>query len=337
MILSALLDYYQRLAAADQVPRFGYSSEKISYALVLDTEGQLVDELYDLRVASGKKFVGRTLTVPQPEKRTAGIKSNFLWDKTSYVLGVSAKGGVRTTEEHVAFKALHEQWLADCDDIGLQAVLRFLRQWQAEQFANFSVTVREGLLDANVVFRLDGRHEYVHESLAAQQLRARMLAAGSGVEGMCLVTGQKAPLARLHPAIKGVNGAQSSGASIVSFNLESFTSYGKSQGDNAPVSEFAAFAYTSVLNHLLRRDEHNRQRLQIGDTTVVFWAQAATPEAAASAEGFFSDLLNPPADDASETNRLVPVLQDIAAGRPLTELGLDLAADTHLFVLGLAP
>lgn len=38
----------------------------------------------------------------------------------------------------------------------------------------------------------------------------------------CLVTGQKAPLARLHPAIKGVTGAQPSGASIVSFNADAF-------------------------------------------------------------------------------------------------------------------
>src|SRR5471030_2619857 len=98
MILSALNDYYQRLAGQDAVPVFGFSQEKISYALLLSAEGELV-EVLDIRDNSGKKPIAKSLTVPQPEKRTAGIKSNFMWDKTSYVLGVSAKQGERTGQE----------------------------------------------------------------------------------------------------------------------------------------------------------------------------------------------------------------------------------------------
>ena len=45
--------------------------------------------------------------------------------------------------------------------------------------------------------------------------------------GRCLVTGQEAPIAILHPSIKGVVGAQPSGASVVSFNAPSLESYGK--------------------------------------------------------------------------------------------------------------
>ncbi|AXE36828.1 type I-C CRISPR-associated protein Cas8c/Csd1 [Chromobacterium phragmitis] len=337
MILTELLDYYQRQAALGAVPRFGFSSEKISYALLLNAAGQLVDLPRDIRVAKGKRQEGRVLNVPQPEKRTAGIRANFLWDKTSYVLGVGAKSGGRVADEHAAFKALHAKWLADSGDEGLRALRRFLQDWRPEQFDAFPPELQEGLRDANVVFRLDGRREYVHESPAAQQLRARMLAEGGGETGMCLVSGETAPLARLHPAIKGVNGAQSSGASIVSFNLESFASYGKRQGANAPISEFAAFAYTAALNHLLRREEDNRQRLQIGDATVVFWARAASAEGAAAAEAAFADWLDPPADDASETQRALAALQDIADGRPVAELGLRLEPDTRLFVLGLAP
>lgn len=138
------------------------------------------------------------------------------------------------------------------------------------------------MLDANCVFRLDGEHGYLHERPAAQAVRGRLLGndsadggdAGAASLGTCLVTGESRPVARLHPAIKGVNGAQTAGASIVSFNLDAFTSYGKTQGDNAPISEQSAFAYTAVLNYLLRRGEHNRQRIQIGDASVVFWAEA---------------------------------------------------------------
>lgn len=334
MILSTLNDYYLRLAEQDKVPVFGFSQEKISYALVLSAEGELVDVL-DVRDNSGKKPLPKSLTVPQPEKRTAGIKSNFLWDKTSYVLGVSAKEGGRALQEHQAFQELHRNCLDGETDYGLKALAAFLESWSPEQFQ--APLFSEEMLDANVVFRVDGEQKYLHELPAAQLLRAKLLAGAETNSGLCLVSGESLPLARLHPAIKGVNGAQSSGASIVSFNLESFGSYGKSQGANAPVSEVAAFAYTTVLNYLLRRDEHNRQRLQIGDASVVFWALADTPEQASNAELVFADLLSPPSDDAQEAAKLRTVLDAVAKGRPLRELGLDLDEGTQLFVLGLAP
>lgn len=334
MMLAALVDYYQRLAARDEVPVFGFSQEKISYALVLNPSGRLIDVL-DIRNTTGKKPLPSILTVPQPDKRTVGIKASFLWDKTSYVLGVSAKGEARVAQEHEAFKALHREWLADSEDAGLQALARFLDQWSAEQFQ--APMFAEEVRDANVVFRLEGEHGYLHQRPAAQALRARMLAGGDVQMGMCLIAGMQAPLARLHPAIKGVRDAQSSGASIVSFNKASFESYGKSQGDNAPISQHAAFAYTTVLNHLLRRDEHIRQCLQIGDTTVVFWAIAPDGQPAGAAQDLFAMMVNPPLEDGQEAARLRTVLHGVAQGRALRELDPQLDADTRFYVLGLAP
>lgn len=334
MMLASLCEYYDRLAERDEVPVSGFSQEKISYALILSQDGKLVD-VQDIRDTSGKKPQPKALTVPQPEKRTAGIKSNFLWDKTSYALGVSARDGERVAQEHEAFKALHWKWLGGSGDEGLQALLRFLDQWTPAQF--LAPLFFDEMRDANVVFRMDGELCYLHQRPAAQALRARMLADGDAPEGICLVNGMRAPLARLHPAIKGVNGAQSSGASIVSFNLESFASYGKSQGENAPISERAAFSYTTVLNHLLRRDEHNRQRLQIGDATVVFWAIAPDGQPAAAAESLFALLAHPPLEDGQEATRLRTVLNAVSQGRALRELDPKLDPDTRFYVLGLAP
>jgi len=335
MILSALNDYYQRLLTQDVgIALPGYSQEKISYVLVLSPEGELVD-VQDVRVQVGKKRQPRLISAPQPEKRTSGVKSNFLWDKTSYVLGVSAKDGGRAAQEHQAFKALQCALLAESADPGLQALLKFLQQWTPEQFQ--PPLFNAEMLDSNLVFRLDGQLQYLHDTPAAQAVWRRLQAGADSKEGLCLVTGQRLPLARLHPAIKGVNGAQSSGASIVSFNLESFSSYGKSQGDNAPVSEQAAFAYTTVLNHLLRRDDSNHQRLQIGDASVVFWAEAASSAQADAAETLLWEMLDPPADDASETERLRQALAAVASGRALRDLDPALEDDTRLYVLGLAP
>jgi CRISPR-associated protein Csd1 len=336
MILTALNDYYERLRATGEsgISAPGYSMEKISYALVLDAAGGLV-AVDDLRELSGKKPAPKIMSVPQPEKRTAGIRANRLWDKTSYALGVSASSK-RAEEEHAAFKTLHLKLLADSEDPGLRALAAFLTIWTPAMFGD-NPHFSPDMLDANVVFRFDGERGYLHDRPAARALLQR----SDGTEeasrmGLCLVTGQRLPLARLHPAIKGVNGAQSSGASIVSFNLDAFKSYGKDQGENAPISEQAAFGYTTALNHLLRRDPENRQRLQIGDATVVFWATAADDDRTQAAELLFDLLMDPPSDGA-ETERLRNVLDQVRALEARPDLDSGLAPGTRMHVLGLAP
>ncbi|KJS22418.1 MAG: CRISPR-associated protein Csd1 [Pseudomonas sp. BRH_c35] len=335
MILSALNEYYQRLLERGEagISPFGYSQEYISHALLLSAQGELLD-VQDIRMLSGNKPQPRRLMVPSSFKRP-GIspKPFFLWDKISYVLGVSRDG--KALKTHEAFKALHRQMLADENDPGLQALLKFLEHWEPEKFR--PPLFSEEMLDSNLVFRLDGQQRYLHETPAAQALRSKLLADGDSHEGLCLVSGRRQPLARLHPAVKGVIGAKSSGASIVAFNKDAFSSYGKCQGENAPVSEQAAFAYTTVLNHLLRRDEHNRQRLQVGDASVAFWAQSATTEQAVAAESTFWSMLEPPSDDDQEAEKLRGVMDAVAEGRPLHELDPQLQEGTRLFVLGLAP
>lgn len=338
MILQALSNYYQRLLTqgAEGLAPFGYSPEKISYEILLAPDGRVVD-VNDIRDTSGKKPLPRMMNVPQPPKRASNIAPCFLWDKTSYVLGVSVSSK-RADKEHEAFRALHQENLAGTDDLGLKALLSFLAAWTPERFA--ATPFKEEMLDTNVVFRLDGETCYLHERPAAQTVRAQLLGGEDDIPRVlsyCLVTGERMPMARLHPAIKGVNGAQSSGASIVSFNLESFTSYGKSQGENAPVSEQAAFAYTTVLNHLLRRSEYNRQCIQIGDTSVVFWAEAANAEDAEQVEFTFSSLLNTGPDDGKEAAHVHKVLEKVSKGRPLHEIDPRLHEETRMFVLGLAP
>lgn len=339
MILSALNSYYHRLVenGEDGVAPYGFSQEKISYVLILAANGSLVD-VQDIRDTSGKKPVPTILTVPQPPKRAVNIAPCFLWDKSSYVLGVTAaedaKSKKRTIETHQAFKDTHRELLKDCGTPGLKALLAFFDWWGPDRFSDSSL-FSESMLDANFVIRLDGELEYLHDCREAQRIRQSMLQSSEGSRELCLVTGERASPARLHSAIKGVMGAQSSGASLVSFNLDAFTSYGKSQGGNAPISEQAAFAYTTVLNHLLRKG--SRQRLQLGDSSVVFWAETNSAEQAEAAEGLFAELLNPPATDASETDRLRPAIEAVARGKPLRDLDPELEDDTKLHVLGLAP
>jgi CRISPR-associated protein Csd1 len=341
-VLQALDRYYGRMAARGEAEAPGYSREKIGFAIVLSAEGEPLQTL-DLREVAGRRMVPRLIEVPAAVKRTAGILPNLLWDKTSYVLGRTAGEGRRTAEEHTAFKTANLTMLDGASDEGLIALRRFLEAWSPARFDATPFTPE--MLDANIVFRLDGELGYVHQRDAARRLIERRVG-GDGPIGFCLVSGVEAPLRRLHPSIKGVEGAQSSGASLVSFNLDAFTSYGKEQGANAPVSETAAFRYGSALNRMLDRGSTNRVGRPIGDASVVFWADTSgvVDECAAkAAEDAFAVLFDPPplgaqeADDASEAAKLRDALDMLAKGRPVEDLSLGLIPGTRFHVLGLAP
>lgn len=346
MILQALaeLDRRQNATPGETPVADGYSKEKIGFELVLDAQGRLVDEPTDLRDTNGKKPEPRLLEVPAPVKRTSGVAANFLWDKAAYVLGMEwddpkrdakerAKRAARLPKEHAAFVQLHRERLAGTEDEGLQALLRFLERHNPASPDPRLPTTPE-FLGSNLVFRLDGDACRLHERPAAKALLRRTVATEG--KGVCLISGDPAPPARLHPAIKGVWGAQSSGASIVSFNQDAFTSYGKEQGANAPVSEAAAAAYVRALNGLLEKG--SRRRVQIGDATTVFWAERDTPAESAMAWWLgAADLADADGTvDRDTTDRMLGVLEQLASGRAI-DPAIERDRDVRFHVLGLAP
>ena len=346
MILQSLDHYYYRLlsetdgAGKPKVPDYGFSEEKIGWIIVLSREGDWID--LKPHLTTDKKPQPKLMNVPRAEKRTSGIKSNFLWDKTAYTLGVNAnpdKSAAKTQpfllaeDTFSAFRERHLELLQKEQDDGLQALYQFLVKWQPSRFQDTSVADKINMLDSNIVFQLDGARRYIHESERARVLWAALLQNDDAETGLCLISGETAPIARLHPAIKGILGGQSSGGAIVSFNKESFESLGKEQGANAPISERAAFTYTTVLNYLLRRE--NRHCLTIGDASTVFWAEAPDDSSAEAEEAFFFDMMT--VTDGEENQKVFDILQQIAKGRPLKEIAPNLHADTRFYILGLAP
>ena len=338
-ILQALDGYYHRLADRGEVTAPGWSPEKFGWCIEIDADGQPVD-VYDLHDVLGKKARPKLYPVPASFPRPGVTpRAFFLWDKTAFALGVTKSSQTgqwdRSDRQHAAFIALHRERLAGQHDEGLLALLRFLESWQPERFDQPPFKI--DMLDANVLFRLKGELSFIHARAAARALVGGEAKADSGADDiLCLITGQHGALARLHPTIKGVEGAQQAGASLVSFNLDAFTSLGKAQGANAPTSEAAAFRYGTALNHLLTRDGPNRVKRPIGDASVVFWADAGNARAAEDAEALFGGALDPP-EDAEEALRIGKLMEAIAQGRGLAELRPDLAKGTTFHVLGLSP
>ena len=340
MILQALTRYYEDLLAEGKISRPGWVTAKVSYGLVLDEAGrllQVVPLLTEVEKKNKKALVSREMEVPAPVKRTAGVAANFLCDNSSYLLGADSKGKPeRTADCFAAAKELHLKLLAEADSPAARAVKGFFESWDpqtASAHPALSEDWEEILKGGNLIFWFRGGA--VTEDAAVREAWQRQYAAGDNGadEEICLVTGKRGPVARLHPSIKGVVGAQSSGASLVSFNAPSFCSYGHEQGMNAPTGEYAAQAYTTALNTLLA----DRGRVcRIGDTTVLFWAEGGgTGYQDCAWMSMFGNVSGQEAN-YKETD-ILSTLKDLSRGKSVDWDGERLDPDTRFYVLGLAP
>lgn len=334
MILQALTRYYEDLLALGRIARPGWAMAKVSWALELGQDGTLL-ALFRLQreVPRGKKtaLLPQERLVPQPVKRSSGVAANFLCDTSSYLLGADAKGKpARAAECFAAAAALHRQLLEGTRSAAARAILAFFDRWDpaaAPDHPALQADWPEICKGGNLLFWYDGHPVTEETEIQDRWQQAQSRAPADAPEGLCLVTGDHVPLARLHPNIKGVAGAQSSGAALVSFNAPAFCSYGHEQGANAPTGSYAAFAYTTALNHLLADREHVRR---VGDTTLLCWAaggQSAYQEFAL--EALYDDV--PSEQDIRNT------LFRLAQGLPVDWQGQRLDPDTRFYILGLAP
>ena len=335
MILQALTRYYEDLLAQGKIDAPGWAPAKISFALYLDETGTLTQIAPTMEeVPKGKKTVlqPQVMALPAAVKRTVGIAANFLWDNSSYLLGIDQKGKPeRSRECFAAATKLHHKVLDGVDSPVARAILTFFDTWKPENAAEHPALA--GQLDeitagGNLLFRVDETYPQKDAAICEAWRRYRESSADDAVRMQCLVTGTEDEITAVHPSVKGVRDAQSSGAALVSFNAPAFCSYGHEQNFNAPVGKYAAFAYTAALNHLLA-DKENVQT--IGDTTVICWAEGAediyqTFGVAALFGGGKAGLSD---DD------LRAALKRLANGLPCDDLGID--PNRPFYILGLAP
>ena len=334
MILQALTQYYEDLLRLGKINRPGWSKQKLNYSLLLSEEGELLQLLHlQQEIQRGNKTVlgPQEMWVPPPVKRSSGIRPNFLCDTSSYLLGVDGKGKAdRSIDCFAASKALHLHLLREVDSPIARAIVRFFEHWDPSQAASHPVLQEdweELLKGGNLTFSLGEQFTAQDPAIADAWTRHYEDSSDDAEPIRCLVTGQPGTLARLHPSIKGVAGAQSSGASLVSFNAPAFCSFEHEQGANAPVSDYAAFAYTTALNTLLA--DRNRVS-RVGDTTILCWA--------AGGESAYQDcFLMSIFDDSYTENDILNTLHHLSKGESIQWDDTRLSPDTRFYVLGLAP
>ena len=347
MILQALVHCYEALAERGELEKPGWSPVKVSWGLELDADGQVKSLLAMGGTDAKGKQIPRTMKLPDPVKRSSGVAANFLCDNSAYVLGVDAKGKPeRTRECFAACARKHQAILKDVRHPTAKAILNFFEIWKPENAAqhpaiqpNLDMLLKGG----NIVFvtqDADGEPQLAQDVPEIRRAWDEAYAkSDDAVMGRCLVTGEEGPIAILHPSIKGVMGAQSSGASLVSFNAPAFESYGKEsardnqgQGRNAPVGRYAAFAYGAALNYMVgQADFHGR----LGDTTLVYWAEGAEP---AYGSAFMAMMgIGSENENRITQKKLDGVLKALCDGYTVKWENVPLNPKNRFYILGLAP
>ncbi len=361
-ILASLVGKYDRLVDAGEAPEIGFSKENFMAAIVVDPNGKFLrieDLRWEDKVLTGKDkkekifMRPRQASVPASKVRGSDILANDTWDNCRYILGLEPKEEKNEEGKKVTLKASTSKSelrlqafiennvsiLEQLETPEAQAVLAYLQSPEEIEFARDAVSTE--FLTGNLALAVEAPGELpvmLHDIHEIREF-VRKGAHNSDGDEICLVTGKPGTAARIHPKVKGVAGGNPTGTSLVSFNQAAYESYGHSQGMNAPISEEAAFAYTTALNQMLDHDSVNR--IEVGNLTILVWAETSTSEKDKALEAFSAELINPKAassdadETSAQTSRLRDILARIMRGEVVSEIGLD--PEARLNILGLAP
>ena len=331
MILKALYDYYLR--SGEDVAPLGLEYKQIGFIIVLDKDGHFL-RFEDRRL--DKKSAQQFLVMKSVGRSSAPV-ANYLYDNSQYVFGYSDKGDLDSMRKYFdTFKSkVAEIYGMYSENKAIQAVYAF---YQQEPSAMVEAMQQDALWDdiaknlnkkySTFSFLIDGDTEIV----ASKRDLMNLATPEDTVEGkLCLVTGKHSKTVEVTTATM-IPGSQAT-AKLVAFQVNSgYDSYGKTKGNNAPISEDAEFAYTTALNHMLRPDSHNK--FMVGNRTFLFWASSASQAAKESEDSLFA-LLGRPETDDDDPNRRIELVRSTFMAIYNGKLSAD--KDDTFYILGLAP
>lgn len=333
MILQALVKQYENLERQGKVSGLGWCQAKVSYELDLSKNGDVLGvtsrKIEEMR---GKKTVWApaSLIVPEMVTRSSGVSANFLCDNSKYMLGIDVQGtNQRVIDCFQATREKHRSVLKNAQGEIARAILAYFEKWDPQKAEQHPV-IRENweklTEGGNLIFSVEGQEAREDEEIRTCWEQYREQDDGER-KGLCLVTGRKTEISRIHKAIKGVPGAQSSGAALVSFNAPAFESYGKEQSYNAPVGKYAEFAYTTALNYLLTQRDYT---FSLGDAMVVYWAESGKEEY----QKCFFDILRPTKDNQK---KLKDIFDSLKEDTKVYLENAEMDPEQKFYILALAP
>lgn len=344
MILQFLCEYYDRIQALspENIATEGWEKKEIHFIVVINKNGELV-QIEDTRETIKNKNRAKSFLVPIGKKRASNVLANLLWDNEGYVFGVVSEKKEKTKGKLVKPEKLeklrlraNEQKTAFINEIKdkvgdleyIKPLLQFLRTITIEKLMLLSEWEEIYKSNSNFTFRYNDETILICENEKVKDKINQASKEGEeNIKNICLITGEKDNIARLHTSIKGVWGGQPGGGNIISFNQPSFESFGKSQGMNSPVGQIAEFKYTTAINMLLSKD--SKQRMQVGDASTIFWSDKSS-----KFESDFTFLFSEPQKD--NPSRLTEAVKSLLASIQTGKYYEDNLED-KFYVLGLSP
>lgn len=291
MLLQELYNLAESLEEQEKLPPAYHKAQKVRWFIDLDLDGKLLGVS-----PTGEKPI--SLTAPFL-KRTIKSVPMLLIDKVSYVLGAELESldlidGVlqRVVAEDAKAQAKQEQQqerlelfraqLQELIDAAQQAELIELPQYHAVMAFLDDNASRDAVLTYllepthkatsgdNLAFRVDGelihRHRFVKSFWEKAQDEAN--AQGAARQGLCMLTNEHGPIARVHPTEVRLG---PNPVSLISANSKPFESYGLSQSEVAPLGLRPARLYGEALKYLINDKAHS---YRVGEVTYLFWRKS---------------------------------------------------------------
>ncbi len=311
MLISALHGYYDILAEAGKVLPKGYSSVKIHYLIALSEAGEIKGiinyQKNEIRKIGKKE---KEVEVPREEilpKRTEkpGIDSNYIEHRPLYIFGLNFESNGFSAQDktnkaiksHGAFSSVNLAFIEGIDSPIVNAYRNFILNFKPEEETENPLLLSLGkeYKTAGFAFCLEGRTELLlHKDSQLKekwrQTYREMEENAEELSAQCAVSGEIAPVSRLHNKIKGFHAM---GSVLIGFNNESEESYGNLQAYNSNISKNVMERYTEALNYLLARKEHKQS---LDEITMVYFAMDKN-------EGYIEEFNDAMFDDLNEANQ----------------------------------
>jgi CRISPR-associated protein Csd1 len=278
MMLQALIALADREGLGDP----DFEETAIHWLLPLNGDGSLSGPPVQLLANSdAKKPTPKTYKRPftSPNELSQGGRSHFLADNLERVLLFNPKEPDKAQSRRnsqLYFKNLLTEAAQSCPQISsnCHAVVVFLESEKNLQEARKAFEDSKAKPTDNVTFQVAGLNLLQEAELQNfwRKRRAKALSETTRSQRVCLATGFLSEILDTTEKIRGIPGGLAMGTNLISFDKDSFTSYGLEQAQNAAISASAELKFRSALQHLMPTGIRS-----LGESIHLHWTRAPVP------------------------------------------------------------
>lgn len=282
MILQELYEYYDEIK--DYLPDSKYEKIGIDYIIYINEDGSINDILPNKYKNEKGKEVNKQLLFPFIPTTTT-IKGKEVEYRFEYVFGCKFNKEKKldiNSSKWEEFKNVNLQFIEDLNSPVINAFRNYINNNSPEMFSKSDkilalkkpgLKFAFGLINTNTLLNDDNLIKEKWNKLKNAS-KAKSKKSTSSLK-QCVISGIKTEGVDIHNNLKGIKGANTSGANLVSFKENAFHSYGCKKGENSVVSQDAMFKYTTVFNYLTSKNIH---KLNLNEQTLLFWSKKSSED-----------------------------------------------------------